>query len=525
MVDEERAPLIERSHNERSLRSKSSPKGHTGKPPGDILQGGTPGEELLDGVASLVESADAAPVDEYPLDIFASNLSSSDSSNLSINSLPNGNAAVPAVISKDQVEESVAKSSPSAGPRQRSRYGRVLVPTEAAALSSQDLDYLTPLTSIDEVVSRVETIDSWYHEWTRNCNVFKIAEGSFGSILRLQNKTNPTQFTIGKLMPLRARRGAGSKTSSFTRVQDAASETEMLITMSNYQGFAEFRRAEVLHGKLPPSLKHAYERFSDRYPSGSKTKVKFGNHQLWLFLEMSYAGTDLEEIFKKQRGKKNHLSVRETWDIFWAVASALAMGEAEVHFEHRDLQIQNICIKRYSQFLKTRGDEERLGFKKYTDLEVTIIDYTLSRATLEDSRTIFNPMEDEGIFKGQGDDPDEVLQYDTYRSMQQLIKNSSRTPPKGRKNAVTWDTFAAATNVLWLCYLLKTLLRHTARHDKRDDLVARQDEDIRSDLERLCMELEPENPKWVNYRSASELVSIARCKAEIQSIIRKDTEN
>jgi len=516
VIDKERAPLIERSHNERSLRSKFSPKGHTRKPSGDLPQGGTPSGEFLDDVASLAETADT----------LASNLASGDSSNLPSGNLPVGDAAVPAAVFKNKTEETVEQSLPSTGPKLRSRSGRVLVPTVAATLSRQDLDYLSPLTSIDEVVSRIEKIGYWYHEWTRNCTVIKIAEGSFGSILRLHNKTDPTQFTIGKLMPLRARRGAGSKTSSFTRVQDAASETEMLITMSNYQGFAEFRRAEVLHGKLPPSLKHAYKKYNDRHPSDSKTKVEFGDHQLWLFLEMSYAGTDLEEIFKKQSRKKYHLSVRETSDIFWAVALALAIGEAEVRFEHRDLQVQNICIKRYSQFIKTQGDEERLGFKKYTDLKVTIIDYTLSRATLEDSRVIFNPMEDEGIFKGQGDDDsDEVLQYDTYRSMRQLVKNSSTTLTKGRINAVKWDTFVAGTNVLWLYYLLKILLRHTARHNEREDLAARQDADIRSNLEQLCLKLEPESSERVNYRSALELVALARTEAENPSRMRKGTED
>lgn len=49
-----------------------------------------------------------------------------------------------------------------------------------------------------------------------------------------------------------------------------------------------------------------------------------------------------------------------------------------------------------------------MGIKRYINIEVTTIDYTLSRATPEDSRTIFNPMKDGRIFNGRGVEPDEV---------------------------------------------------------------------------------------------------------------------
>ncbi len=235
----------------------------------------------------------------------------------------------------------------------------------------------------------------------------------------------------------------------------------MLITMSNYPRFAEFRRAEVLHGQLPPSLELEYMMFEDDHGSESGTTAKFVDQQLWLFLEMSYAGVDLEELFEKSV-TKDPLCIRDTWDIFWAVTLALARGEEHFKFEHRDLQVQNICIKKNGEYLEAQDGDDRMGIKRYTNTEVTIIDY-LSRATLEDLRTIFNPMHDERIFDGQGNEPDETLQYDTYRFMRQLVERFSLALTKKHRKIVRWDTFVPATNVLWLYYLLKILLRHTVK--------------------------------------------------------------
>lgn len=511
MVDQDRVPLLERSDNVRTHRSvdqltafgQSQLLGQrVTLPPGVLLQGGAPGGESSDEVASVAESAGAVPVGYSPLD----------------------NPAFGIIPGRSLARATVEQPIPSAGPVLRSRRGRGVVPTVAATLSAEELDYLTPLTGIDDVVSTVERIENWYEEWTRNCTVTKIAEGSFGSILRLQNKTDPNQFTIGKLMPLRPGKGPGSRTTSFTRIQDAANEAEMLITMSNYQGFAEFRRAEVLHGQLPPALKLEYEIFEVEHESESGTTAKIADHQLWLFLEMTYAGIDLEQVFETSL-TKDPLCIKDTWDIFWAVALALARGEEHFKFEHRDLQVQNICIKKNGEYLEAQKDDDRMGIKRYTKIEVTIIDYTLSRATLEDSRTIFNPMEDEQVFNGQGNERDETLQYDTYRFMRQLVQKSSLALTKKHRKVVRWETFVPATNILWLNYLLQVLLRHTVKDAEPDDQRAKEDEEIWSKLEQLSEELGSEYPDQGGYYSAMDLVKLASRGSKGSSSLTQSAED
>ncbi len=156
------------------------------------------------------------------------------------------------------------------------------------------------------------------------------------------------------------------------------------------------------------------------------------------------------------------------WDVFWGVAIALGKGEEEARFEvsqdagshalkgkltsllsiqHRDLHLGNICIRSAAHpvvrslspdttcssptELTTRAldPNRRLGF---TDLETTIIDYTLSRANMrckpsasrdgteraeeedvdEDSVAFLDLEADPDLFRGDGD---EDYQYDIYR--------------------------------------------------------------------------------------------------------------
>jgi hypothetical protein len=511
VADQDRVPLLERSENVRTHRIEDQLTAFGQSqllgqrltlPPGVLPQGGAPGGESSDDVSFVAESAGAVPAGYSPLD------------NPAFDILPGS------ILARPTIEQPIRP----AGPVLRSRRGRGVVPTVAATLSAEDLDYLTPLTSIDDVLSTVERIENWHDEWTRNCTVTKIAEGSFGSILRLQNKTDPSQFTIGKLMPLRPGKGPGSRTTSFTRIQDAANEAEMLITMSNYPGFAEFRRAEVLHGQLPPSLELEYIIFEVAHGSESGTTAKFVDHQLWLFLEMSYAGVDLEELFEKSV-TKDPLCIRDTWDIFWAVTLALARGEEHFKFEHRDLQVQNICIKKNGEYLETQDGDDRMGIKRYTNTEVTIIDYTLSRATLEDLRTIFNPMHDERIFDGQGNEPDETLQYDTYRFMRQLVERFSLALTKKHRKIVRWDTFVPATNVLWLYYLLKILLRHTVKDVEPDDRAAKEDAEIWSKLKQLIENLGPGYPNKGGYHSAMDLVKPASHGSSESSSLNQSAED
>lgn len=344
------------------------------------------------------------------------------------------------------------------------------------SLDTQTLEHLRPLTKLKGVVC-TRDIQLWHAEWTAFCDIFKIAEGTYGSVFQLSDKSGSHRATVGKLIPLRAKCGVGSKKATNTSIADAASEIKLLELMNDVPGFVVFRGAEVLIGSLPKALRAEYAAFQKREMSRndaecfSMTETSFPRHQAWLFIEMDNAGMELDRAFHQtdesgllqvSKSGERYLPVQRTRDIFWGTVEALARGEEMHDFEHRDLHLSNICIALHD------GD----GSKDYQDsshddyglvpttmnLTVTIIDYTLSRATLPNRSTIFNPMRDPGIFQGDGTAD---LQFDIYRHMRDLVFHRPFSSQERRNGTGDWKDNVPITNVLWLYHLLTKLMAWT----------------------------------------------------------------
>ena len=153
----------------------------------------------------------------------------------------------------------------------------------------------------------------------------------------------------------------------------------------------------------------------------------------------------ISKISPQQAG----LTVRQTRDIFYSTVEALALGEQEAQFEHRDLHLSNICLKQIEPdkaVSDLEADSELVP--KTPSVSVTLIDYTLSRADTAEG-IVYNPMDDEDLFCGENDP-----QYDCYRDMRQAVT---------RNRKADWSAFVPQTNVIWLHYLLSRLLERTTR--------------------------------------------------------------
>ncbi|KAL8917806.1 MAG: hypothetical protein Q9208_007735 [Pyrenodesmia sp. 3 TL-2023] len=326
--------------------------------------------------------------------------------------------------------------------------------------------HLHPLTILPEVGPSVLDFADWSNVWTNHCEFIKIAHGSFGGVFRIQSKAEPGTYTIGKLMALQAKSGFGSKTKEFTSPAAAQNEVLLLSKLDELPGFVQFRKAEIVRGKLPAALVDASVRFDDCQDESDKSnwwiRACDNESQLWLFLEMSDAGFDLDTVLsgkaQLRHGLVNHghLTVTQVRDIFWQVASALALAEKEFEFEHRDLHLGNICLSPPDAEVQEQSSEL---YTNKPSIVVTIIDYTLSRASIPSAKdpTYNNLAKDPTLFQATG--TQWWRQYQVYRDMKTAVKNQ-------------WRSYSPITNVLWLQHLLVELLEKQSRSGHRQEEAA-----------------------------------------------------
>ena len=346
--------------------------------------------------------------------------------------------------------------------------------TDPKFISPTEKSYLSPILCCKNVTPDVFEFSSWMATRT-HLALEKIAEGSFGEVFRATSANGDT--VVLKLMPLNAMKGRGSK--SFTSIDSAANEVRLLERMQRVPGFVEFRGACILIGGLPETLIDLWK----KYKSSGRTvesrdpskKTSYPTDQLWLLIEMSDAGHSLEpgqytppgETFVKGQP---YLGIGRAWDIFWEVARGVAKAECWVQFEHRDLHMGNICARDTTN----APDEEDLTLVSSSKptplpintskLEITIIDYSLSRAYMENENNVlyYGFMKDKQILNGEGD-----LQYDMYRYMAAAVGDRS------------CKEFVPQTNVVWLWYVLNRILAmtkplSTKAKVKKQDLITRE---------------------------------------------------
>jgi serine/threonine-protein kinase haspin len=339
-------------------------------------------------------------------------------------------------------------------------------------------------------------------------SIAKIGEGSFGEVYRAQGGADAV---ILKLMPLNAQKGKGSR--SFTSISSAKNEIRLLSRMSKVPGFVEFRGACVLQGRMPTQLIRQWHEYA---VSGRTVESKDPNKkdsyaptQLWLLIEMSDAGESLErgrymppdmQPPTTSKSKEPYLPARFAWDVFWQIAKALAKGEVFAMYEHRDLHLGNICVKDQPSDVRTytfdsifaidndscaeADDPVRVYGINNSGIEVTLIDYSLSRASLGPDETLaYDFKNDKALLRGKGD-----LQYDMYRYMAAVV---------GKRAS---SEFVPRTNVMWLYYVLHLLLEATF---PSDGAIETEMLDI---LTTLKGQLHPDKRDSWDWESAGDLI-------------------
>lgn len=357
------------------------------------------------------------------------------------------------------------------------------------------------------------------------CKVKKIGEGTFSSVFALTWKADAdshdsgNQTSIIKLMPIVLPSQVWSE--GMTELSELENEVRTLKLMDPIHGFTHYRDVMIVKGNWPDNFLRAFRLYKATHKANGQAddpEEVFDKTQHYALIEMGDAGKELCKIDRP--------SVFQIYDIFWSTCIHLAYAETQIHFEHRDMHVSNICIKpanpgidRIDVARETVTDmKERpdtiLGM---TNIAITIIDCTYSRLTLppqDDPNRgyIFRSIESEYKYEELRDriakkevpmktikEFEEAMQDLAYAKASKCIDDNHMIAVyEGQQyHPVTGATLkdcahhVPKTNVCWLGYLITCLLQRAGKTERtkyvaESNTVAKEfQEDIRKKLVQL----------------------------------------
>ncbi|KAI1694629.1 haspin like kinase domain-containing protein [Ditylenchus destructor] len=286
----------------------------------------------------------------------------------------------------------------------------------------------------------------------------KLGDGGYG-------ETYTATFAdvqVIKVIPLAPDQGHVEGTTS---PKQAVAEVVVGLALTNLrdgkqfccESFAPFKVISVVEGEYPEKLLEAWQAYQDKdaplpeppikgdkKPAANKKDKKKAPPKpkpKFLVIRQGHGGVELEKYDFKHAPKQ---ALPRALSIFFQASFALAVAEAELLFEHRDMHISNVLVAecvghRDRDFIKFTYGGQEFTLKSCWS-KVSIIDYTWSRMKTKDGEEFFGDFStDAGIFEGN-DDHDQLA---AYKAMGPVNRD--------------WSTFTPRTNVVWLQYLAKKL--------------------------------------------------------------------
>ncbi|KNG48121.1 haspin protein kinase protein [Stemphylium lycopersici] len=327
--------------------------------------------------------------------------------------------AVTTLVTQDlEIHSSKSRSTAVAGSKPRSPQRRPQSPAPEPTPDPDDLYsvYASPLLALSDR-KKIISFQDWSDELEPHFEVSKIAEASFSEVYRLSSTSSTNgvkEESVLKMVALktppkvplpcqvhgRAVRDLEGQIEKETaqreeedqfksQVDDVLSEVKLLQNLTHIPGFTVFRDLTLVQGRPSTSFNDAWKEWNKARPRGKKSefpdpskKTSYDENQLWAVVEMQDAGTDCEKMMEAG----GMASIWEVWDVFWGVAISVGKAEEACRFEHRDLHLGNICVRSS----RTGGDVFKPSVKdplrrkmRFTGLDTTVIDYTLSRADIK----------------------------------------------------------------------------------------------------------------------------------------------
>ncbi|KAF3064391.1 Serine/threonine-protein kinase haspin [Daldinia childiae] len=357
---------------------------------------------------------------------------------------------------------------------------------------------------------------SWADICPPGDKIVKIAEASYAEVYRVTNERGTSIIKVIRMeSPIKAQTKPQQKSGLVDEEphseSDLMGELKISEWLADIPGFVVYKERYIVQGKACKELLETHQAFHrklkrqdpDRlqfYPSPSRylPGTKF------LVVELGDAGTALEDFELE--------SADQLWDIFFHVTIALARAEAHIEFEHRDLHEGNLCIRKMTEPIPT-ADRERSSCFGFSGLDVTILDYGLSRAHAnyedEDSLPIAYDLErDLSIFTSE-----HAPQCQVYRRMRSFMLRGDRVclPPKSHKTPyeegidgpICWAQHEPYTNVLWLAYIYQWMVKHFKGPKKEVNAFKRATKEFWTYLDPDAAENVP------GFGSASDIVRFA----------------
>ncbi|RKU40321.1 hypothetical protein DL546_002728 [Coniochaeta pulveracea] len=353
---------------------------------------------------------------------------------------------------------------------------------------------------------------TWEEVCPFNSTITKIAEASYAEVYRV---ANPLGTSIIKCIRLTSPIRPRTKTQLASGLVDEEPHPETSLSnelqisewLADIPGFVVYKERYIVQGKATKQLLETHQVFQRRmkrkdpgraqfYPSPSR----YLEETRFLVVELGDAGVALEDF---------ELSVVEqVWDVFLLTAVALARAEDLVRFEHRDLHEGNLCVRRVGK-PRMMSENETCQFG-YSGLDITILDYGLSRAEDEEAAPVAYDLEkDLSLFTST-----HAAQCRVYRQMRSFLLRGDRIwlPPKSHSRPyesdfdgqpIDWKEYNSYTNVLWLAYIYSYLVDNFKGEKKS---LTR----FKKESKEMWMHLDPEAPRSVlSFGSAGDVVRFA----------------
>ncbi|KIX05882.1 uncharacterized protein Z518_03855 [Rhinocladiella mackenziei CBS 650.93] len=359
-------------------------------------------------------------------------------------------------------------------PRLRGRR-KALPSRKMAALTPERSQALTPLLGL--IQREVKDFQEFGRSIGKKYICTKLGEGAYADVFKLHPKDfeqatdSPDEGgAVIKVIPFNIDK---STEDDIVDLESITREVRVFLTLTPLYGFAQCRGVEVVSGKYPDVLLEAFHLYKSTDPTDAINPDPNDTtppDQLYVIIEMSNAGTPISKIKKP--------SAFQTFDIFWKTAMTLAHAEDEAEFEHRDLHNGNVCFKPRTRDGPIDATEELIGNMTaepdvtlgLSNLEVTVIDYTLSRAHVGNDSSGGDPIVFDPIVYWEQNDIEgrteaEKRQYDTYRTVRDWAKTTEIcVQARAELDGVELEPmdkymrFLPKSNVMWLGYLLADML-------------------------------------------------------------------